>query len=172
MADGKTKSLDAHFSGPFGVVGIKNSELAGPLLCIWKGRIVVGGDNIQISQGYYAIFEAITPTPGSLTAARLLSAVNVLAPHLELSQANAICACVQAGFRAPPTWVTQPPECCRESWILRGLQQAVVRLSKVRHGHPLSVEFWHCHIKSILAKKFGFKEVERWPSVSARTLMT
>ena len=71
LGDAKAKHLDAHFSRVFAIVGIKDFELE-EQEWTYKGRIVLGGDDIKDGRGDWAIFEEAGSVPTSMSAARCL----------------------------------------------------------------------------------------------------
>ena len=58
----KAKYPDGHFSRVFAIVGIKDYELAQEDWT-YKGRIVLGGDDIKDGRGDWAIFEELGSVP-------------------------------------------------------------------------------------------------------------
>ena len=73
LDDARKLYPDGHFSRIFAIVGIKNIE-GSDADFVFKGRIVLGGDNIKDDRRKWAIFEELGSVPTSMSACRILQA--------------------------------------------------------------------------------------------------
>ncbi len=72
----KVRHPDAHIARIFPIVGIKNSESLNESDWKYKGRVVLGGNNIQGTDDSVAVFTDLAATPANMIATRSLLAVS------------------------------------------------------------------------------------------------
>jgi len=121
---------------------------------VLKGRVVYRGDVAKDESGAAAIYQNLTASPTSITAANANIAYGKIPGH-RTSSADAVKAYVQSLLKSEhPTWVQIPKELWPESWG-RKYHRPVCKLVKSLYGHPESGAHWEQHLTDILLKLPG-----------------
>ena len=128
-------------------MGIKNSEME-EALQKWKARVVLGGNNIRLSDQTYAIFAESNAIPATMQAARcLLATYSMSAKVLKLLQSDCIRAYVQSKLnptgKGPKTFIRLPRAWWPKSFHDKGLVDPVCELLLALYGHPRAGDMWH-----------------------------
>ena len=157
----------------FVILGVKSAEMAKSEWKFWA-RAVYQGNNIWSRSGrsVYEIFDEVSNSPSSLTAARTAMAVGMLR-RMRASYRDAINAYLQALLDVEPgviNLVELPRSWWPRSWFedeamtIPKFQCVAVPLVYALPGHPKSGNVWEEHAESILAK-LGWRKVAGWNGV-------
>ena len=153
----------AHLGRIFDICVEKGSELPeGHPGRKFKGRVVFQGNNVKDENWNVAMFQDLSSSPATMSAAKFADAIGLLAGNaVEIADAEQ--AYIQAELATEvPTWVELPPERWPASWSK--YQRPVCKLRLALYGHPDSGGFWERHCEKHL-KSVGFVPVRDWRSV-------
>ena len=144
----------------FGFVVQKGSDLVGGKP-IYKGRIVVQGNDVKDEEGNEALFNELGASPATLESAKLVDAFGLLPGH-DITTDDGCQAYCQAllGETIPgpnpcdqvqrvETWVVIPEE-SRPTWWKDHFYDPVVRLVRALYGHPDSGGYWELKCSAAL----------------------
>ena len=160
-ADAQAKGETAHVARVFGLVVEKNHELPeDDPKRKYKGRAVVGGDNMRDETGNYALFQDLGSCPATMEAARAADAYGCLDGH-DIQQCDAEQAYTQAELSGTPTWVRLPRDQWPASWA--GMKDPVCPLVLALYGHPDSGGHWEAHCEKHL-RAVGYEPIPAWRS--------
>ena len=138
------------------------------------GACSVSGNNTWSRSGrsVYEIFDEVSNSPSSLTAARTAVAIGMLR-RMRASYRDATNACLQALLDVDPS-VTNLVELPRSWWPRSWFEDDAMTIPKYKRpavplvcalpGHPKSGNVWEEHAESILAK-LGWRKVAGWNGV-------
>ena len=161
------------FGRVFVILGVKFAEMAKSEWKFWA-RAVYQGNNIWSKSGrsVYEIFDEISNSPSSLTAARTAMAIGMLR-QMGASYRDATNAFLQALLgvdlgvinlvELPRSW--WPRNCFEhDAMTIPKYKRPAVPLVYALPGHPKSGNVWEEHAESILAK-LGWRKVAGWNGV-------
>ena len=101
----------------------------------FKGRVVLGGNDIRDQHGVAALYTEMESNPNTFEATHLADWCGALPGHV-CQCADARQAYLQADFEGPDLWVRLP----REVWEIFGIPDdavdPVVKALKAIYGHP------------------------------------
>ena len=149
---------DAHVARVFPIIGIKNFE--DPPNHLWKGRIVVAGNNIKTASGQWALFQDMGAVPSTMAACRTILAAYSVMKGAEVYQSDCVKAYVQAEMKGTPTYVRLPKAWWPPHWVGR-YRDPLCRLLRALYGHPDAGNQWADKIGEEL-HRLGFTEPEGW----------
>jgi len=156
----------------FVTLGIKDAESGTHR---WRARAVYQGSNVWTRSGksVYEVFEDVSNSPASLTAARCAFGVSLLR-GLTATYRDAKDAYLQAKFVVEPTianLVLLPRSWWPQSWFededrqVPRFRKPAVPLVYALPGHPKAGNIWEGHVEGILVGKNSWRKVEFWRSV-------
>ena len=161
-ADGVKREFPAaHFAKVFAIVGIKHFEDLSNQ--VFKGRVVLSGDQIKTATGDWAIFQEMGTVPSNMTACRILLAVHAMVADAEILQTDCTAAYTQADMTGPPTYVRLPKAWWPPHWSGK-FRDPVCKLLRALYGHPRAGDIWGEKLEAELLR-LGFRRVDGWPSV-------
>ena len=149
---------DAHVARVFPIVGIKHWE--DPASHVWKGRIVLAGNNIKTATGQWALFQDLGAVPSTMAACRAILAAYAVTKDAQLFQSDCVKAYVQAELKGTPTYVRLPKAWWPPQWVGR-YRDPLCRLLRALYGHPDAGNQWADKIGDEL-RALGFVEPEGW----------
>ena len=127
-----------------------------------KGRIVYRGDNAKDQNGALTIYQSLSASPATITAANAVIAFGQL-PGSTTTSADVVKAYVQAPLGSlHETWVRLPWELWPESWKGK-YKKPLIRLRKSLYGHPHSGAHWARYLERAVVK-LGGQPVDGHPS--------
>ena len=164
----------------FVVLGVKFAEMA-KSECKFRARAVFQGKNIwsRFSRSVYEIFDEVSHSPFSLTAARTAMAIGMLR-RMRASYRTPQMPTLQALLDVDPgviNLVELPRSWWPRSWFeddcmtIRKNKRPAVPLVYALPGHPKSGNVWEEHAESILAK-LGWRKVAGWNGVFVHADLT
>ena len=164
----------------FVTLGVKFAEMAKSERK-FPARAVYQGNNIWSRSGrsVYEIFDEVSNSPSSLTAARTAMAIGMLR-RMRVSYRDASNAYLVALIDVEPG-VRNLVELPRSWWPRSWFEDEAMTISKYKRlavplvyalpGHPKSGNVWEEHAESILAK-LGWRKVAGWNGVFVRADMS
>ena len=130
------KGEDVHIAPIFDICVEKNSELAedNPQRK-YKGRVVLGGNNVKDQNWEAAMFQEMSSCPATMEAAKAADCYGLMPGH-DVMQADADMAYTQALLGGTPCWVRLPKEQWPQEWHDKGFINPVCPLIRALYGHP------------------------------------
>ena len=168
-ATAREKNEEIHIGRVFGIMVIKNSELAEEFRK-FKYRLVFSGDRVVNQSWEKALFQDLGSSPASMESGKCVDMHGSTPGHV-VQQADAEQAYIQADLKGPTTWVLLPEELWPDSWYVSAADgtrvpkyhRPVVQLKKALYGHPDAGTYWEMHLNQRL-KQIGFQSLPSWPS--------
>ena len=155
-----------HLADLLAICSEKNVELE-PKFRTLKGRVCYRGDAAKTAKGNVALYQTMSASPASITAANAIIAYGLLKGH-KISSADAIKAYLQSVLNSlAETWVRLPREVWPETWFDSNgkplYRRPVIRLLRSLYGHPEAGAHWERKLEQELVN-MGATKIPEFPS--------
>jgi hypothetical protein len=122
----------------------------GPQFRTLKGRACYRGDQARTEKGNLALYQTMSASPASITAANAIMSYRLMKGH-KITSADAVKAYLQSLLNSlAETWVQLPQEVWPDSWFNENKWSPVIRLLCSLYGHPESGAHWERELEQEL----------------------
>ena len=161
IAASRRDGIKVHIGQLMSICSEKFAELE-EAFRVLKGRVVFRGDCAKDEEGAIAVYQNLSASPTSITAANANIAYGRIPGH-KTTSADAVKAYVQSKLGSEhPTWIRLPRELWPPHW--RGkYKDPVVLLVKSLYGHPEAGAHWERHLTEQV-RSLGGEPIAEHPS--------
>ena len=155
-----------HLADLLAICSEKHVELE-PQYRSLKGRACYRGDQARTEKGNLALYQTMSASPASITAANAMISYGLVQRH-KITSADAVKAYLQSLLNSlAETWVRLPREVWPESWFDEHgrprYKRPVIRLLRSLYGHPEAGAHWERKLEQELLD-MGAVRVPEYPS--------
>ena len=155
-----------HLADLLAICSEKHVELE-PKYRSLKGRVCYRGDQARNEKGNLALYQTMSASPASITAANAIISYGLMCGH-KISSADAIKAYLQSLLNSlAETWVRLPREVWPASWFGEDgrplFKRPVIRLLRSLYGHPEAGAHWERKLEQELLS-MGATKIPEFPS--------